>query len=128
VFNWNIKSFTGKYHMEAVPGSKQFIALLPGNVKANIQIEWPVKSYLNGFQVCTEVSWDIADEDFYMFMNNVTLPGQVKNITAEPTVSYKLAKGKFFHFLAHLDSSSDLTFISRSITQQTARDAPTASP
>lgn len=92
VFNWNIKSFIDKYHMEAVPGSKQFIALLPGNVKANIQIEWPVKSYLNGFQVCTEVTWDIADEDFYLFMNNNTLPGQKKNLTAEPTVSYTVAK------------------------------------
>jgi hypothetical protein len=94
VFTWDIKSFTDKYHMEAVPGSKQFIALMPGNVKANIQIEWPAQSYLNNFQVCTEVSWDLSDEDFWMFMNNNTLPGQKKNVTAEPTVSYSIQKGK----------------------------------
>jgi hypothetical protein len=86
--------------MEAVPGSKQFISLLPGNVKANIQIEWPVQSYLNNFQVCTEVSWDISDEDFPMFMNNNTVPGQKKNATALPTVSYTVQKGA--RFLIHI--------------------------
>lgn len=90
--NWDIKAFTDSYHMETVPGSKQWIQLLKGNVKANLNVQWPVRSYLNNFQVCTQITWDISDADFALFLNNNVLPGQSKNLTAPPTVLHKLEK------------------------------------